>query len=175
MSSVSSFPLCRLVLAFALPLAAACGGGGPRALPGLSPVPQTSVIYEDDAGGLRDSVRLVVRSAAELDDLWRRATAGQTAPPPPPAVDWNREMVVAVAAGRMRPSDRIQVDSVGMRREPGADGRMREVMAVLVRTTQGCGGFSTAAFPMNVVRVRRYAGTVVFVERRDRAEGCTGG
>jgi hypothetical protein len=174
MSSVSPFPLRRLALVLTLPLAVACGGGS-KAPPSLSPVPQASVVYEDDAGGLRDSVRMVVRNAVELDNLWRRATAGQAAPPPLPAVDWSRDMVVAVAAGRMSPGDRIQVDSVGIRREPGTDGRMREVMAVLVTTTVGCGGFTTAAFPVNVVRVRRYDGPVVFVERRGRAEGCAGG
>jgi hypothetical protein len=172
MSPVSPFPLRRTALLLVLACAAAACGGRAKAPPALSPLPQAFVVYEDDAGGLRDSVRLVVRSAAELDGLWRQATQGQDQPPPLPAVDWNREMVLAVAAGRMSPGDRIQVDSVGMRREPGDDGRMRDVLAVLVRTTQSCGGFTNPAFPVNVVRVRRYAGPVVFVERRDRAEGC---
>jgi hypothetical protein len=171
-SRFSSFR--RFALLLALPSAAACGGKG-NAAPVLSPIPQTAVLYDDDAGGLRDSVRAVVRDDAALQALWRQATAGQDAPPPPPAVDWRREMVVAVAAGRMAPSDRIRVDSVGMRREPGADGRVRDVMAVLVRTTRGCERFTSAVFPVNLVRVRRYDGPVVFVERRDRAEGCTGG
>jgi hypothetical protein len=118
-------------------------------------------------------VRLVVRDAAGLERLWRQATAGQTAPPPVPTVDWGREMVVAVAAGRMAPNDRIRVDSVGVRREPGADGHAREVMAVLVLTTQGCERFTSAAFPVSLVRLRRYEGQVVFVERRERAAGCT--
>jgi hypothetical protein len=139
----------------------------------LSPVARAAVLYDDDAGGLRDSVRLVVRDAAGLERLWRQATAGQSAPPPAPSVDWGREMVVAVAAGRMTPNDRITVDSVGTRREPGADGREREVLAVLVRTTQGCERFrSAAAFPVSLVRLRRYEGQVVFVERRERAAGC---
>ncbi|HEU4457142.1 MAG TPA: hypothetical protein VFR81_29000 [Longimicrobium sp.] len=156
-----------LVLACAV---TACGGGG--GAPPLSPVPQAAVLYDDDAGGLRDSVRVVVRDAAGLERLWRQATAGQSAPPPIPPVDWRREMVVGVAAGRMMPNDRIRVDSVGVRREPGADGKEREVMAVLVRTTQGCERFTSAAFPVSLVRVRRYPGAVVFVERRERAAGC---
>ena len=174
--SFLSFPLRRfaLFLALAAPFAAACGGKGGGA-PALSPVPQTAVLYDDDAGGLRDSVRVVVRDDAMLRALWRQATAGQDAPPPPPAVDWRREMVVAVAAGRRAPSDRIRVDSVGMRREPGADGKMRDAMAVLVRTTQGCERFTSAVFPVYLVRVRRYDGPVVFVERRDRSAGCAGG
>lgn len=175
MSSLFRSPLRRfaLLLALATPPAAACGGGTPA--PALGPVPQTAVLYDDDAGGLRDSVRVVVRDDAALQALWRQATQGQDAPPAPPAVDWRREMVVAVAAGRKAPSDRIRVDSVGMRREPGADGRVRDAMAVLVRTTQGCERFTSAVFPVYLVRVRRYDGPVVFVERRDRAEGCAGG
>lgn len=160
--------------ALALLCAAACGGAPPPspAPPPLGLVPQASLLYDDDAGGLRDSLRLVVRASAEMEELWRRATAGQPAPPPPPAVDFGREMVVAVAAGRMTPNDRIRVDSVGVRREPGADGRMREVLAVLVRTTEACERYTAAAYPSQVVRLRRYDGPVVFVERRERAEGC---
>lgn len=165
----------RAALACALASAAcARGAAAPAAPAALGPVPQASLVYDDDAGGLRDSVRLVVRAPAELDDLWRRATAGQPAPPPAPAVDFSREMVVAVSAGRMAPDDRIRVDSVGVRREPGADGRVREVLAVLVRTTEACGRYATAAvYPLQVVRVRRWDGPVVFVERRERGEGCT--
>jgi hypothetical protein len=159
--------------ACALACAAACGrGGAPSVPPPLGPVPQASLMYDDDGGGLRDSVRLVVRDPAALDALWRRATAGQPAPPPLPAVDFRREMVVAVAAGRMTPDDRIRVDSVGMRREPGENGRVRDVLAVLVRTTEACERYSTAVYPLQVVRMRRYDGPVVFVERRERAEGC---
>jgi hypothetical protein len=160
------------LVALACAAAAACGGGGGKGGPVLSPVARAAVLYDDDAGGLRDSVRLVVRDAAGLERLWRQATAGQSAPPPAPSVDWGHEMVVAVAAGRMTPNDRIAVDSVGVRREPGADGREREVLAVLVRTTQGCEQFRSAAFPVSLVRLRRYVGTVVFVERRERAAGC---
>lgn len=167
----------RAALACALFAAAAGCAGGRGASPApapMGPVPQASLLYDDDAGGgVRDSVRLVVRAPAELDDLWRRATAGQSAPPPAPAVDFAREMVVAVAAGRMAPDDRIRVDSVGLRREPGADGRVREVLAVLVRTTEECGRYATPVYPLQVVRVRRYDGPVMFVERRERGERCT--
>ncbi|HEX8452401.1 MAG TPA: hypothetical protein VF647_09910 [Longimicrobium sp.] len=158
----------------ALLCAAACGGPppSPQAPPPLGLVPAASLLYDDDAGGLRDSLRLVVRAPAGLDSLWRRATAGQPAPPPPPAVDFGREMVLAVAAGRMTPNDRIRVDSVGVRRLPGADGRMREVLAVLVRTVEACERYTAAAYPSQVVRLRRFDGPVVFVERRERAEGC---
>lgn len=164
----------RIAPLFALGLAcaaAACGRGG--APPSLGPVPESALLYDDDAGGLRDSARMVIRTRAALDELWGRATAGQPSPPPAPTVDFRREMVVAVAAGRSTPSDRIVVDSVGVRPEPGANGKMRNVLAVLVRTTSGCGRFTAPAYPVQLVRVRRYEGPVVFVERREQGEGCT--
>ena len=46
------------------------------------------------------------------------------------------------------------------------------VLAVLVRTTEACERYATAVYPLQVVRMRRYDGPVVFVERRERAEGC---
>ena len=166
--SISILP--RLALA-ALPLlAAGCGRGRPQA-PAPAPVLQPSVLYDDDGGGMRDSVRLVVRDPAAFQALWRSATRGQPSPPPLPAIDFAREMVVAVGAGRMAPDDRIRVDSVSLRPQPGG-GHARPSLAVVVRTTQGCGGFSAASWPVQLVRVRRHDGPVVFVERRVRAEDC---
>ncbi len=141
--------------------------------PPLLPVPSASVLYYDNQGALRDSVRMVVRDEAGLRALWGRVTAGQSSPPPAPAVAFDREMVLVVGAGRKSPEDQIQVDSVGVRREMGPSGRMRDVLAVQVRTTEGCGRFRTAAYPVQIVRVRRYDGEVGFVERRERAEGCS--
>ena len=157
------------LLLTAAAVAAACGGGGK---PALRPIPQNAVMYDDDAGGVRDSVRMVVRDAAALGSLWRRATTGQGAPPPLPPVDFRKELVVAVAAGRMRPNDRIRVDSVGVRKEPGADGKTHEVLSVLVLTTAGCRSFSTPVWPVQIVRVARYGGPVKFVERREPGDGC---
>jgi len=160
----------------ALALLAACGGGRPAAPPpSPAPVVQAAVIYDDDAGGMRDSVRLVVRDRAALEALWRTATSGHASPPPLPAVDFGREMVLAVGAGRMTPDDRIRVDSVGVRRQAGGDGRVGEALVVLVRTVRGCQPYRAAAWPVQLVRVRRHDGPVVFVERRDRAEGCARG
>lgn len=154
-------------------LAAGCGrGSGPPAPATLSPVPSGSVVYYDDQGAIRDSVRTVVRDAAGLRTLWERVTAGQSSPPPAPVVSFDREMLVVVGAGRKTPEDQIHVDSVGVRREMGPDGRMREALAVVVRTTGGCGRIRTAAYPVEIVRVRHFAGPVSFVEKRERAEGC---
>jgi hypothetical protein len=129
-----------------------------------------AVIYDDDSGGMRDSVRVVVRDPAAFQGLWRSATRGQPSPPPLPSIDFAREMVVAVGAGRLTPDDRIRVDSVSLR--PEAGGSARTSLVVMVRTTEGCVRFPSAAWPVQLVRVRRHDGPVVFVERRVRAENC---
>lgn len=160
-----------VVLALAA-LVAGCGGGGAAAPAALSPVPSASVVYYDDQGALRDSVRMVVRDAEELRTLWERVTAGQASPPPAPAVSFDREMLLVVGAGRKTPEDQVHVDSVGVRREMGPDGKMRDALAVVVRSAEGCGRVRTAAYPVEIVRVRRFTGPVSFVEKRERAEGC---
>jgi hypothetical protein len=83
------------------------------------------------------------------------------------------EMAVVVSAGRQTPEESIRVDSVGVRRERTADGNVRDALAVIVRTTYGCGRFTTDAFPVEIVRVKRFEGPVTFIERRTEAE-CGG-
>jgi hypothetical protein len=163
----------RIVPGFIL-VAAACGGG-----PSLPPVwPWIEVgsearLYSDNASGLQDSVRIVIRDAAQLRDVWGRATSRQMSPPPLPAIDFEDEMVLAVGAGRMTVEDRIRVDSVVVREEVTTTGE-RDVFSVIVRVIQGCGQFDTEAFPVEIVRVQRFEGPVRFVERRSRVEGCGG-
>jgi hypothetical protein len=158
-----------LVVTGVLALAAACGRGAPAA---WSPVPESSRVYYDNSGGIQDSLRTVVRDAATLATVWRQATSRQSAPPAQPAVDFDREMLLLVAAGRKTPEDQIRVDSVAVRRERDASGRTEEFLAVAVRTVVGCRRFRADAYPLEIVRVRRYAGDVRFVERRAPAEGC---
>ena len=154
--------------------AALSGCGRAPALPApLGPVPETARLYYDDGGGLTDSTRLVVRGEAMWQEVWQRATARRSAPPPLPVIDFGRDMVLVVAAGRMTPEDQIRVDSVGVRRERTADGEDRDALTVIVRTIQGCGLFASEAYPVEIVRVRRFDGPVNFVERRQRAE-CAG-
>ncbi|HUG40046.1 MAG TPA: hypothetical protein VMM12_06165 [Longimicrobiales bacterium] len=146
---------------------------GPALPEPLGPVPETARLYYDDGGGLADSARLVIRGEAMWQDVWQRATAQRPAPPPLPVIDFDRDMILVVAAGRMTPEDQIRVDSVGVRRERTADGEDRDALTVIVRTTQGCGRFASEAYPVEIVRVRRFDGPVSFVERRERAE-CGG-
>lgn len=166
-----------LVLALLVAAVPACrrgGGGGPVLAPApvLAPLPEDALVYYDNSGGIQDSIRTVVRDAEGFDEVWRRATSTQESPPARPAIDFSREMVLVVGAGQMTPEDLIRVDSVGVREEsvPGTE-RTRFLEAV-VRTVEGCLGFRAEAYPLAIVRVRRFDGEVRFTERRGVAEGC---
>ena len=172
-----------LMLGLAAPVLmslAACGlrgGGGASpaapAAPAWSALPSTALVYYDNSGGIQDSLRLVVRDAGAFQEIWRQATASQSSPPPVPGVDFEREMVLVVGAGRMTPEDMIRVDSVTVREERPAGGPARRVMEVLVHTVQGCQTFASDAYPLAILRVQRFNGDVRFTERRGRAEGCS--
>lgn len=149
--------------------AAACGGG-PGAPAPLGPVPVDARVFYDNGGGIQDSSQVVIRDAASLQDVWQRATSTQGSPPPPPEIDFDRQMLLLVSAGRMSPDDQIHVDSVGVRREVDVSGGTHDVLAVLYTITEGCRRFNRDAFPVEIVRVRRYNGEVRFVGRRERAE-----
>ena len=147
-----------------------------RVLPGGSsePGPWRAIaadarLYTDNAGGLQDSLRAVVRDRDALREFWQRATAGQAAPPAVPSVDFTREMVLVVAAGRRTLEDDIGVDSVRTGRETDASGRTAEVMSAMVRLVEGCGRFTSPGYPVEIVRVPKFDGRVSFVERRERA------
>jgi hypothetical protein len=140
----------------------------------LGPVSGQSRLYADNTGGFTDSLRLVVRDEEGWDDAWQRATSGQSSPPPRPAVDFQENMVVVVAAGRMTPEDRIRVDSVGVRSVRTEAGTLEDAFEIVVRTEQGCGRLRVDAFPFEIIRTRRFEGPVRFIKRRSTAEGCGG-
>jgi hypothetical protein len=157
-----------------LPLILLCGacGGGPRMAAPLAVVPAAARLLYDNSGGIQDSAQLVIRDEETLRQVWGRATATQSDPPPVPQVDFRREMVLLVAAGRMSPDNEVRVDSAGVRREPTAAGRQQEVLAVVYTVTEGCRRFARDAYPVELVRIRRYDGEVRFTGRRERAADC---
>lgn len=165
-------PLAAVAGLAALAVLASCGRGSDVPAPPepLAPVETAERVYYDDGGGIPDSVRVVIRDRAALDDVWQRATSTQVDPPALPAVDFGRDMVLVVGAGRMSPGDVIRVDSVGVRPEPAAGGGTQQTLVALVRTTLACDPFPGDAFPLEVVRVRRFDGPVLFRERRERAD-----
>lgn len=163
----------RFLICCGLALAAGCG---PKSLPApapLGPLPSDARLYYDNAGGIQDSLRLVLRSEEELHRLWDQATSTQQDPPPVPSVDWGREMLLVAAAGRMTPEGQIRVDSVGIRREMSASGDVQEVLAAVVTVLEGCRRFDTSAYPLEIVRVRRFDGPVSWVEERKTVGRCS--
>lgn len=157
-------------------LAAGCGRGQP-ATPAPAAwlyVPEEAIVYYDNGGGIQDSLRLVVRDEETLRDVWTQVTSQQASPPPPPEVGFAREMVLVAAAGRMTPEDQIRVDSVVVERRTLATGKEEEVLSAIIRTIEGCRRFDSPAYPVQMVRIRRFNGPVVFVERRERAGNCPG-
>ncbi len=143
-----------------LALAAACVR---RPSDRVAPVLTASRVYYDDGPAFRDSVRIVVRDHETWLSVWAQATSTQPSPPPLPAVDFGRDLILVVGGGRMTPGDQIRVDSAGVR---GA------LFVAVVRTTLECRPFAADAYPLEIVRVRRSDKAVSWVERRDRAAHC---
>jgi hypothetical protein len=129
-------------------------------------------VYYDNAGGILDSMRVVVRDAEQLREIWARATSRQIAPPPPPEIDFAREMLLVVAAGRRSPEDQIRVDSVRVRQEIRRGIAQDLALSAVIRLHEGCGRFAHESFPLEIVRLRRIEGPVEWVERRDRSPEC---
>lgn len=167
-----------IVLLVALLAAGACGRGGSSPPPGpapMAPFPAPVRLYYDNSGGIADSVRMVVKDAQEFDRVWRQATSRQASPPAAPAIDFTNEMVLVVGAGRMTPEDRVAVDSVGVAQTMNAAGSMVETLSVTVQTTLACQRFEIEAYPLEIVRLRRFDGPIRFVERSQQAQNCRDG
>ncbi|TVP77169.1 MAG: hypothetical protein EA352_04205 [Gemmatimonadales bacterium] len=165
-----------LLLVVLLLAASGCrSSGDPPAEPSepenpMLPLPDGALLYYDDRGGITDSTRIVVRDEAGWEEAWDRATALRSEPPPRPRVDFERHMVLVAAAGRMRPGDRIAVDSAGVRTERTTEDE-EDVFEVILRTIEGCGRLQTDIHPLAIVRLPRFEGRVSFVER-DVAQDC---
>ena len=129
----------------------------------LAPVTASTRLYSDDGPAFTDSVRLAVRDMATWQQVWAQATSTQGSPPPLPAVDFTKDMVLVAAAGQMHPGDQIRVDSAGVR---------AGVFVAVVHTITACRPFPAAAYPLDIVRVTRSDLEVTWMERRERAPDC---
>jgi hypothetical protein len=120
-------------------------------------------IYYDDATAFTDSLRMIIQDVDTWQSVWARATRRQATAPPLPAVDFQRQTLLLVSAGRMRTGDEIHVDSIGTR------GGQR---VAVVRTIVQCQTVPAPAYPLEIVRVARAAGALTFVERRVKSQDC---
>jgi hypothetical protein len=124
-------------------------------------VDESARVYYNDGGGLKDSVRLVIRDQRSWTDLWRQVTSEEKSPPPLPSVDFAHEMLLVAGAGRMSPGDQIRIDSVA---------EVGNTLSVVVRTRVECRKFPGTSYPLEVVRTASSSKRIVFEERREKPE-----
>lgn len=145
------------------PVAAPAPPPPPPPAENLLAVEPDAQLYYDDVPSFPDSIRYVIRESETWGNIWAQATRGQASAPPLPVVDFSRSIVLLVGAGKLRTGDQIHVDSVGTR-----NGRL----VAVVRTTVDCHSIPNAAYPFELVRVKRSDRPVTFVERRAKAPDC---
>jgi hypothetical protein len=113
------------------------------------------------SSGLDKPARIVVRDNATWRTLWSQIYLGSAPVPPPPAIDFSREMIVVVALGsRSTGGYGILLEDAS---EDGAGGT-----AIAVRSmSPGPGCVVTLAFtqPVDIARLPLRQGEVRFVER----------
>jgi hypothetical protein len=114
----------------------------------------TEVVYQDDAGAVKDSAMWAVQDSTALAVQWRRLTAANPAVPPAPAIDFRRETLLFVAAGAKKAGDRIHVDSVLVQ---------GDALAAFVTITEACPRLAIDVYPLEVVRVSPARRQVRFV------------
>lgn len=155
-----------------LPLTACGGGSDTPAAAALPPIPSVDRLYRDAVSGMRDSMRLVIRDRAALEDAWSRATSEQLEMPAVPAVDFGQEMVLVASAGRMTTEDAIEIAAAGVQRRRTQEGDDVDVLVVQVRTLKGCGRVTADAFPVDIVKVTRFGGRVQWEEETQQETEC---
>lgn len=163
----------RLISAFALLATAGCAAptGGADAPPlsnetpaGGEPIPITRLRAEPYSfaynSGLADSARLAVRSQAEWQQAWSALWRNASPVPPPPSMDFGREVVVVAALGQRNSGGYgIYVDS--------AYQRAGHVEVVVRKVSPGAGCVTTAALtePVDVAVIPVTGQPLQFRER----------
>lgn len=126
---------------------------------------ESAAAYFQFASGLREPRNLVVRDAPAWAAMWRRITAAHGAPPPPPAIDFGREMLLIAAMGT-QPSGgyRIRIERV-----LDQGGRLE---AHVVRISPGprCGAIAALTHPIDIVRVAASPRPVSWLERDEMTD-----
>jgi len=123
------------------------------------PMAPEAIVYQDDAGGLQDSSYVAVTDALDWQRQWERVTATNPNPPSLPSVDFDKEMLLIAAAGRMKAGDRIHVDSVGIQ---------KDIFRAFVTITTACTQLDIDVFPLEIVRVPKTGSRVQFQVARTR-------
>jgi protease stability complex PrcB-like protein len=85
------------------------------------PVVQLSfqTIAKGYRSGVRESWQIVAHNQAEWDSVWKRHLSVETNPPPPPAIDFNKQIVAAVFLGE-KPTGGYDVEIIRAEQSDGA-------------------------------------------------------
>ena len=140
---------------------AACGGDPPSF---ITPVASTDELYSGYEPVYTESVQRVIRTPAELAQLWDRIRDRVSAPSAQPTVAFNREMVVVIGAGQRRSGDRLRTDSVGVR-----NGQFQVYFTVEKDCVEG----APTIYPLQIVKtVRSEYLPARFTESIEDRPGC---
>ncbi len=115
--------------------------------------------------GLHQERTMALRNAAEWQGQWRRITARQGDPAPPPAVDFSREMLLVAAMGP-QPTGGYSVVIDKLIEEAG------ELLAFVrfVSPGRGCGAIAAVTSPVDIVRVPLSSKNIRWVVERQAAD-----
>jgi hypothetical protein len=152
-------------------LIGACAGNV-RPGPPLGPIAIESRLFSDNAGGIRNATERVIRDSATWRTVWREVTSTQATVPAMQTVDFQQNMLLLVAAGRMTIADAIRIDSVGNRSEMTEAGKRQDVVAVYYTIIRDCPPSTREAYPVEIVRVRRSAAEARFFKKSESGPGC---
>ena len=76
-------------------------------------------VVKGSRSGVREPLQIVIRSQAEWDALWKRHVSIETNPPPPPAIDFNKQIVIGVFLGE-KPTGGYDVEIIRTEQSDGA-------------------------------------------------------
>ncbi len=151
-------------------LTCACSSGAP--IPGAdAPAPavtriDSSAIVLASGQGLGDPTRAVIRDSTAWEAFWNQAHALVEPAPPVPAVNFEESMLLVAALGtRSTGGHAVMIDSV-------ARGPTLRVFVTAVAPGADCMTTMSISWPVQVVRVPRFDGSVEFVEA-ERVQPCS--
>jgi hypothetical protein len=142
-----------------------CSGGAPTPgaetpAPVVTRIDSTAVVL-DRGQGLGDPTRAVIRDSTGWAAFWTQAHAlVEPAPSGPPVVNFADSMLLVAALGtRSTGGYGVGIDSV-------ARGATLRVFVTELHPAPGCMTTMAITWPVQVVRVARFEGSVDFVEQR---------
>jgi hypothetical protein len=152
----------------ALCLAAGCTGAAPipgsDAAPVMSRIDSTQVLLRTGQG-LGDPMRAVLRDSEAWEQFWSQAHSLLEPAPAPPSVNFADSMLLVAALGtRSTGGFSVAIDSVSR-------GSALRVFVTSIAPGPRCVSTMAISWPVQVVRVARFDGSVEFVEK-ERTEQC---